>query len=71
MGSLNIYVEKCKGISFIYLNQSSETAQKMANEALKYSINIPPTLYKNHGEQIGIYIARDLDFSSVYRIEIQ
>ena len=35
------------------------------------SINIPPTLYKNQGEQVGIYVARDLDFSSVYDVAAQ
>ena len=40
----------------------------MATEALKNTINIPPTLYKNQGEQVGIYIARDLDFSDVYDV---
>lgn len=52
-------------------NSTGEAAQNMAAEALKNTINIPPTLYKNQGEQIGIYIARDLDFSSVYSIELQ
>lgn len=52
-------------------NSSGEAAQNMASEALKNTINIPPTLYKNQGEQIGIYIARDLNFSSVYDIKLQ
>lgn len=52
-------------------NSAGEAAQNMASEALKNTINIPPTLYKNQGEQIGIYIARDLDFSSVYDIKLQ
>jgi type IV secretion system protein VirB10 len=49
---------------------SSQASQDMATEALKNTINIPPTLYKNQGEQIGIYVARDLDFSSVYDVKI-
>lgn len=42
--------------------------QNVATEALKNTINIPPTLYKNQGEEIGIFVARDLDFSSVYDV---
>ncbi|MGS0550516.1 type IV secretion system protein VirB10 [Xanthomonas oryzae] len=49
-------------------NSTGEASSNMAAEALKNTINIPPTLYKNQGEQIGIFIARDLDFSSVYDV---
>jgi len=51
------------------VNIGGSTAQagsNVATEILKSSINIPPTLYKNQGEQIAIYIARDLDFTGVY-----
>ncbi|WP_281661158.1 type IV secretion system protein VirB10 [Microvirgula aerodenitrificans] len=51
------------------LNSTGDAAQNMATEALKNTINIPPTLYKNQGEQVGIYVARDLDFSSVYDVK--
>jgi type IV secretion system protein VirB10 len=46
----------------------SGSAQNVATEALRNTINIPPTLYKNQGEQVGIYVARDLNFSSVYDV---
>jgi type IV secretion system protein VirB10 len=46
----------------------SASAQNVATEALRNTINIPPTLYKNQGEQVGIYVARDLNFSSVYDV---
>ena len=51
--------------------QSSQTAQNMAAEALKNTINIAPTFSKNQGERVGIYIARDIDFSSVYGLQPQ
>lgn len=49
-------------------NSTGDATQNMAAEALKNTINIPPTLYKNQGEQVGIFVARDLDFSSVYDV---
>jgi type IV secretion system protein VirB10 len=49
-------------------NNTSQGAQNAASEALKNTINIPPTLYKNQGERVGIFVARDLDFSSVYDV---
>lgn len=52
-------------------NSTGEATQNMAAEALRNTINIPPTLYKNQGEQVGIYVARDLDFSGVYDVAAQ
>lgn len=45
------------------------TAQDMATEALKNSINIPRTLYKKQGELVNVMVSRDLDFSGVYSLE--
>ena len=50
----------------IQFDNTSQGAQQAAVEALKNSINIPPTLYKNQGERVSIFVARDLDFSKVY-----
>lgn len=51
-------------------NNTTGTAQDMAAEALKSTINIAPTFSKNQGARVGIYIARDIDFSKVYRLEL-
>ncbi len=50
----------------ITFENSSETAQDMAAEALRNSINIPPTGYINQGTIMNIMVARDVDFSGVY-----
>lgn len=53
----------------ITLNNTSGASQALAAEALKNTINIPPTLYKNQGDRLGIYVARDLDFKTVYDLK--
>jgi type IV secretion system protein VirB10 len=44
-------------------------AQSAMSDILKATINIPPTLTTYQGADIVIYVARDLDFSDVYRLE--
>jgi len=44
-------------------------AQTAMSDVLKSSLNIPPTLTKNQGAAISIYVARDLDFRDVYSLE--
>lgn len=40
-----------------------------AGVALQNSINIPPSLKKNQGSQVAIFVAQDLDFSTVYALK--
>ncbi|WP_317992836.1 type IV secretion system protein VirB10 [Bartonella gliris] len=42
-----------------------------ASIALENQINIPPTLEKLQGELVNIFVARDLDFSSVYKLTVK
>ncbi|KEC55955.1 type IV secretion system protein VirB10 [Bartonella koehlerae] len=49
-------------------NAPQQNPELIINEVIQNSINIPPTLYKNQGERINIFIARDLDFSDVYSL---
>ncbi len=58
-----------QGSDNVQFNSTTQGAENAAAEALRNSINIPPTLYKNHGERVTIMVARNLDFSGVYRIE--
>ena len=50
----------------ISYENTGNTVQEMATEALKNSINIPPTGYVNQGTEIMVFVARDVDFSGVY-----
>lgn len=56
------------GQTTVQFGNTSQATQQMAAEALRNTINIPPTLSKNHGDLVGIYVSRDLNFSSVYDV---
>ena len=40
----------------------------MVNQILQQTLAISPTLYKNQGDRVAIYVARDLDFEPVYAL---
>ena len=50
----------------IAAQQISLSLNNMAQEALKNSINIPPTIYLDQGARIIVFVRRDLDFSAFY-----
>jgi type IV secretion system protein VirB10 len=53
-------------INSSYYQPSVNAGQQAASIALGNSINIPPTIRKNQGDFVSIYVGRDLDFSGVY-----
>jgi type IV secretion system protein VirB10 len=53
------------------IQNTQQQSRNIAEQALSNSINIAPILYKNQGEYINIFIARDLDFSGVYKLKIK
>lgn len=50
------------------IENSQNDATNLASEIIKRSIDIEPTLYKNQGDKINIFVARDIDFSNVYNL---
>ena len=54
--------------STVVAQDTGDTAAKVAEKMLDASVNIPPTIYKNQGEVVGIYVSKDVDFSSVYEL---
>ena len=44
------------------------TSSDIMTEVLRSTINIPPTVAKQHGDRIAVLVARDLDFRSVYEL---
>jgi type IV secretion system protein VirB10 len=52
-----------------FLPVSSSGHLVLAEKVLESTINIPPLIYQNQGGVVGIYVARDVDFSSVYELQ--
>lgn len=52
-----------------YYSNTQTGMERIIEEAMRQSGNIPPTLTKNQGERIGIYVARDLYFGGVYALD--
>lgn len=51
-----------------YGESTRDQVSNIANTALEKMINIKPTLYKNHGDLVGVYVNKDIDFSKVYKL---
>ncbi|RCS22851.1 type IV secretion system protein VirB10 [Phyllobacterium salinisoli] len=56
--------------SAVDAQKTTSAGQQAAAITVEQSINIPPTLNKHQGELVSIFVARDLDFSGVYRLRI-
>ncbi len=53
----------------ITLSNQAAAGKEVVARSMEPTINIPPALYKNQGERVGIFVARDLDFRGVYGLE--
>lgn len=53
----------------ISFGNTTSGGQNLASDIFKEAANIPSTLTRNQGANIYIYLARDVDFSTVYNLE--
>lgn len=53
-----------------YFQSLNTNTNQIANTALQSTIDIPPTLKKNQGDNVSIFVARDLNFSHVYKLSL-
>jgi len=53
----------------LVLPNTTAQGSKLAEKVLEATINIPPLLYQNQGGVVGVYVARDIDFSTVYELQ--
>ena len=56
---------------YISTNSTNDTVHisNLSTQAAIKFINIKPTLYINHGDKVGIYVNKDIDFSKVYNLK--
>ncbi len=52
----------------VVLPSTTANTNKLAEKVLESTINIPPLIYQNQGGIVGIVVAHDVDFSSVYAL---
>ncbi|WP_246094107.1 MULTISPECIES: type IV secretion system protein VirB10 [Mesorhizobium] len=59
----NQYMQSARQIG---AQQISQSLNRIAEEALRNSINIAPTIHVDQGSRIMVFVRRDLDFSEFY-----
>lgn len=61
--------KKANGGTTVQLGNTTNSSRDAANIIVENTVNIPPTLEKPQGSSIGVFVARDLYFGDVYRLQ--
>lgn len=70
VGDVTSYADSRLRDSDVDAQNTTSAGQQAAAIVVEQSINIPPILLKHQGGLVSIFVARDLDFSSVYRLRV-
>lgn len=54
------------GTTIVTGSNTQSTTKSLAERVLESTINIPPTIMKNRGDRVTVYLNRDLWFNTVY-----
>lgn len=65
----NILLSKMTDTAQNNSENTREASKEIATTVLEQMGDIKPTLYKNQGDKVGIFVARDIDFSNVYELK--
>ncbi|MDH2998061.1 conjugal transfer protein TrbI [Pasteurellaceae bacterium LFhippo2] len=65
----NILLSKMTDTTAKNSENTREAGKEIATTVLEQMGDIKPTLYKNQGDKVGIFVARDVDFSNVYQLK--
>jgi type IV secretion system protein VirB10 len=70
VGDIATYAGQELQRSDVQAQGTTSAGKEAAAIAVEQSINIPPTLMKHQGSLVSIFVARDLDFSSIYGLRV-
>jgi type IV secretion system protein VirB10 len=63
-------IQRVQGNTGLSVSGVGNSGKEAAALAVEQAATIKPTLHKNQGDVVSIFVARDLDFSSVYKLAI-